>query len=207
MTALALRWGGLGLALASAPRRAEADDAAPDGSASAGLIERLRRREPGAWRMLFEQEMPAIYRYAYSRVPSAEDAEDLASVIFEQAWRSAEHLEDRGLPPRAWLFGIARHVVTEHRRRLFRAPPVVALEAFDTPDAGLEGHAEQVALAKAVAQLPRADGEVVTLRFLHGLSLAETAAAMGVTVDAVKARQGRALRKLRELLGEEFALR
>ncbi len=184
----------------------ERGEAAATGGAGT-FIERLRRREPGAWRVLFEEEMPAIYRYAFSRVARAEDAEDVAALVFEQAWRSAEHLEDRGLPPRAWLFGIARHVVTEHRRRLFRAPPVVALEAFELPGAGLEGHAEQVALAKAVAQLPRADGEVVTLRFLHGLSLAETAAAMGVTVDAVKARQGRALRKLRELLGEEFPKR
>jgi RNA polymerase sigma-70 factor (ECF subfamily) len=191
----------LALALAS---EAEAGDEAPLPRADGGFIARLRRREPGAWRQLFDAEMPAIYRYAYSRVPRAEDAEDLASLVFEQAWRSAEHLEDRGLPPRAWLFGIARHVVTEHRRRLFRAPPVVALEAFDAPDVGLEGHAEQLALAKAVASLPRADAEVVTLRFLHGLSLAETAEALGITVDAVKARQGRALRKLRELLGEGF---
>ncbi len=173
-------------------------------TAASGLVARLRRREPGAWRELFDQEMPAIYRYAYSRVPSAADAEDLAAMVFEQAWKSVDHLEDRGLPPRAWLFGIARHVVTEHRRRLFRAPPAVALEAFDAPDAGLEGHAEQMALARAVAALPRADGEVITLRFLHGLSLAETAEVMRVTVDAVKARQARALRKLRELLGPGF---
>ncbi|WP_322817872.1 sigma-70 family RNA polymerase sigma factor [Tepidiforma sp.] len=197
-----LAWPVAALALALGTAEGAPEDA-PPGRPAEGWIARLRRREAGAWRRLFDEEMPAIYRYVLSRVPRAEDAEDLAALVFEQAWRSVEHLEDRGLPPRAWLFGIARHVVTEHRRRLFRAPPVVALEAFDAPDVGLEGHAEQLALAKAVASLPRADGEVVTLRFLHGLSLAETAAAMGVTVDAVKARQGRALRKLRELLGED----
>lgn len=197
---------GLGfVVLAAALAGGDGGAASIAAAGASGLVERLRRREPGAWRELFEQEMPAIYRYAYSRVPSPADAEDLAAVVFEQAWKSAEHLEDRGLPPRAWLFGIARHVVTEHRRRLFRAPPAVALEAFDAPDAGLEGHAEQIALAKAVASLPRADGEVITLRFLHGLSLAETAEVMRTTVDAVKARQARALRKLRELLGPDFA--
>ena len=201
MAVLAWPIGALALALAADYGSAE-PPAATEAGAEPEFIERLRRREPGAWRELFEREMPAIYRYAYSRVPSAGDAEDLASLVFEQAWRSAEHLQDRGLPARAWLFGIARHVVTEHRRRLFRAPPVVALEAFDGPDEGLEGHAEQLALAKAVASLPRADAEVVTLRFLHGLSLAETAEAMATTVDAVKARQARALRKLRELLGD-----
>ncbi|PFG72968.1 RNA polymerase sigma factor [Tepidiforma thermophila] len=200
MAGLAWPMGAIALALAADFGGIEAADG--PGRAEPGLIERLRRREPGAWRELFEREMPAIYRYAYSRVASASDAEDLAALVFEQAWRSAEHLQDRGLPARAWLFGIARHVVTEHRRRLFRAPPVVALEAFDGADPGLEGHDEQVALAKAVASLPRADAEVVTLRFLHGLSLAETAEAMGATVDAVKSRQTRALRKLRELLGD-----
>lgn len=189
-------------AMALAAHAGEARPAKPD-AAQGSFIERLRGRDPAAWRELFEREMPAIYRYALSRAGSAADAEDLAGLVFEQAWKHVDRLEDRGLPARAWLFGIARHVVTEHRRRLFRAPPVLALEAFDGADAGLEGRAEQLALAQAVAALKREDAEVITLRFLHGLSVAETADVLRTSEDAVKSRQWRALRRLRELLGEE----
>lgn len=168
--------------------------------AAGGVFERLRRRDPSTWRRLFDDEMPAIYRYAYSRAGSSADAEDLAAQVFEEAWKSADHIEDRGLPPRAWLFGIARHVVGSHRRRAFQRPPMLALEAFDGADESMKQATDQIALAGAIARLPKDDAEVVTLRFLHGLSLHETALAMRVSVDAIKSRQARALRKLRSLL-------
>jgi RNA polymerase sigma-70 factor (ECF subfamily) len=178
--------------------------AAPAPAPAAGEVERLRRREPGAWRTLFDREMPAIYSYAYSRTGKASDAEDLAAQVFEQAWKSAPSLEDRGLPPRAWLFGIARNVVSDHRRRLVSRPPTLELSAFDGGDSGLETTVDQVALARAVAALPRPEAEVITLRFLHGLSVQEVSEATGATVDSVKSRQARALRRLRGLLGEGY---
>lgn len=163
---------------------------------------RLRSRDPGAWRTLFEQEHAAIYAYAYSRLGSSADAEDVAAQVFEQAWRSASTIEDRGTPPRAWLFGVARHVIAEHHRRRFRHPPILELSAFDGKVDGVSAATDQLELARAVAALPRTDAEVITLRFLHGLSLHETAEAMNATVDAVKSRQARALQRLRSLLGE-----
>ena len=55
-------------------------------------------------------------------------------------------------------------------------------------------------LARAIARLDPAHSEVITLRFVHGLSLQETASALDVTVDAIKGRQARALAALREIL-------
>ncbi len=174
-------------------------------SVTAGVsseLDRLREKEPSAWRTFFEREMPAIYAYTYSRLGRESDAEDLAAQVFEQAWRNAASLRDRGLPARAWLFGIARHVVAEHRRGIFRRPPALELTAFDGVDAGTDQTTDQLELARAIAALPRQDAEVVTLRFLHGLSIQETAEVMGTSIDGVKARQSRALRKLRGYLGE-----
>jgi len=173
--------------------------------APSGEIEQLRRRDPEAWRIVFEREMPAIFSYAFSRTGKHGDAEDLAAQVFEQAWRAAPGLQDRGLPPRAWLFGIARNVVAEHRRGLFRRPPALELSAFDGDEPGVDHSTDQLELARAIAALPRADAEVVTLRFLHGLSVQETAEAMHTSADGVKARQSRALKKLRGLLGEGAA--
>ncbi|GBD22413.1 ECF RNA polymerase sigma factor SigL [bacterium HR29] len=161
-------------------------------------VEALRNRDPIAWTHLFEREAPAIYRYVIARVGSPEEAEDLVSRTFEEAWKHAEAFEDRGLPPRAWLFGIARHLTSSHRRRLFRQPPVLRLDVVE--QAARERDPELLDLARAIARLPRADAEVVVLRFVHGLSAHETAAALGTTVDAVKSRQARALRKLRHAL-------
>jgi len=163
-------------------------------------IARLRRKDDSSWSELFAREMPAIYRYALARLGDATDAEDAASQVFEEAWKSAGSLEDHGLPARAWLFGIARNVVNRRRTLIFRKPPALRLELFDGAhdEAGLSP--ELADLAAAVRALPANQAEVVALRFIHGLSLEETAAVLKTSIDGVKGRQARALARLRESL-------
>jgi RNA polymerase sigma-70 factor (ECF subfamily) len=161
----------------------------------------LRRRDPEAWHEFFVREMPAIYRYAVSRVGNQGEAEDVTSQVFEEAWEHAEALHDRGLPARAWLFGIARNLVNTHRRRWVQRPPAVALEAFDGGNADPALDPELLDLARGIAMLDRNHAEVISLRFMHRLSLQETAEVLGASVDGVKGRQARALAELRRRLG------
>lgn len=163
-------------------------------------IARLRRRDEASWNELFAREMPAIYRYAMARLGDAGDAEDAAAQVFEEAWKSAPGIEDRGLPARAWLFGIARNVVNRRRTRLFRKPPALQLELFDGAHDEVRLSAELADLAVALRALPPNHAEVVALRFIHGLSLEECAAVLKTSVDGVKGRQARALATLRERL-------
>ncbi len=195
MTAAALPWRVPGFAAAL-----HSNASAQRPAAEAPASNALRDRDPNAWRALFEAEMPAIFRYARLRLGDPDRAEDATAEVFERAWRSAESFEDRGLPPRAWLFGIARNVVGSHRRWLVRQPPHVALEAFDAPGTDQALSPERLDLAEAIASLERAPAEVITLRFIHDLSLEQTAATLEITVDAVKGRQARALVALRDRL-------
>jgi RNA polymerase sigma-70 factor, ECF subfamily len=135
-----------------------------------------------------------------SRLNDAHDAEEVTSEAFVEAWENASSFEDIGLPARAWLFGIARNLVNRRRRRLFQRPPMLALESFDGPDDVPDMAPDLIDLAGAIASLDKAHAEVITLRFIHDLSLEETAAAIGATVDAVKGRQARALVRLRKQL-------
>ena len=183
-------------------QRVPANEPGTPAPAQGGFIRAIRERDPDAWHDLFDREMPAIYRYALSRLGDAARAEDAAGEVFEQAFRNAESFHDRGLPPRAWLFGIARHVVGSHRRAWFRRPPQLAIEVFD---GGGEDHGlspDRLDLARAIAELEPAHCEVISLRFIHGLSLQEAAEVIGASTDAVKGRQARALAALRERLSE-----
>lgn len=161
----------------------------------------LRDRDHESWNSLFDQESPAIYRYALTRLGDAGRAEEATSDVFEAAWKSAESFSDRGLPARAWLFGIARHVVANHRRSWLRKAPEISLDAY-VEHGEAESHDDRLDLVRAIARLTPGYAEVVTLRFLQGLTLAETAQVLGTTANAVKGRQLRALEALRELLGE-----
>lgn len=201
VAAAAFPWRVRGFA-AALRQQAPADGGRSPARSQEGLIRAIRERDPDAWHDLFDREMPAIYRYALSRLGDAARAEDAASEVFEQAFRNAEAFHDRGLPARAWLFGIARHVVGSHRRSWFRRPPHLTIEAFDGSgeDHGLSP--ERLDLVRAIAELDPAHGEVISLRFLHGLSIQETAEVIGASTDAVKGRQARALAALRERLSE-----
>ena len=196
MSAAALPWRVSGFA---AVRRLPPNDPG-GGPAASPAIDSLRGRDPDAWRDLFEAEMPAIFRYARARLGDPGRAEDATSDVFEQAWRSAHRLEDHGLPVRAWLFGIARNVVNSQRRSWFRRPPELTLDGFETADAHATLSAERLDLARAIASLEHAHGEVITLRFVHGLSLQETADVLDASVDAIKGRQARALAALKARL-------
>lgn len=160
----------------------------------------LRQRDPDLWRQVFEQEHQAIYRYAAGRLGPGAEAEDATSQVFAEAWEHASTFDDHGLPVRAWLFGIARNIVNSHRRRLLQRPPSLVLEDHDRPadDTGLDP--EHLDLLKAVRSLETSWAEIVTLRFVHGLSLHETAVALDMSVDAVKGKQARALAQLRKSL-------
>jgi RNA polymerase sigma-70 factor (ECF subfamily) len=105
-----------------------------------------------------------------------------------------------------WVFGIARHVCTDHHRashrfRLFAAKPeppgIVAL-----PGEALERAAEHDQMRLVFAQLPAADRELLELRVMAGLSSEQTAAVLGRTPGAVRTAQSRALARLRQLLEE-----
>lgn len=182
-----------------AMRKLAPEPSSVSSDSEAGL---LQQRDPDAWRVLFENEMPAIYRYAQSRLANPSEAEDATSQVFAEAWEHAEAFQDQGLPPRAWLFGIARNVVNTHRRRWFGRPPAVAIEAFDGASADPRLDADLLDLARSLALLEPAYAEVISLRFIHGLSLQEVAISLGASVDGIKGRQARALARLKDHLDE-----
>ena len=158
----------------------------------------IRRLNPAGWRDLYTACRDDLFRYALSRLGNPEEAEDAVGDALEEALKAAPRLEDRGLPPRAWLFGVIRNVVNRRRRLLFRSPPPLDLGALQpTADGGLPARLELLDLARLLRRLPSSQAEVVLLRFVHGLSLDETAFVLGEKPGAVRARQGRALRRLR----------
>jgi RNA polymerase sigma factor (sigma-70 family) len=59
----------------------------------------------------------------------------------------------------------------------------------------------RVALIEALGRLPRRQRDVIVLRHLAGLSEADVAAALGISVDSVHTHAGRARSTLRQLLG------
>ncbi len=180
---------------------------APAQSAEGTLIERAREMDGDAWDALYNEHHSAIYRYAHVRVGDDGIAEDLASEVFLQAVRSIGKYRYRGITFRAWLYRIAHNVTADHRRKMVSRSRIESPTNIDDLDPSQPDFAPSVdqrgELEAAIRQLTEEQQQVVILRFVESLSVAETAAATNRSEGAVKALQHRAMAQLRKIMSAE----
>jgi RNA polymerase sigma-70 factor (TIGR02952 family) len=180
------------------------------------LVEQAQAGVDGAFGEIYDRYVDTVFRSIYFRVGNRELAEDLTSETFLRALKRIGSFTWQGRDLGAWLITIARNLVADHfksgRYRLeVTTGDALAGEGEDpaaegNPEAAVVDHITNVALLNAVKQLNPEQRQCVTLRFLQGFSVAETAQAMDRNEGAIKALQYRAVRALARLLPEGFHL-
>jgi RNA polymerase sigma-70 factor (ECF subfamily) len=176
----------------------------PSDGKSPDLVWRAVAGDREAYRMLFEQHYPRVYRYALARCGDPDAARDISQDVFLAVWNGLPGFapkHDGSFP--AWVFKIAANMVGTYHRSAHRT---VQVPKELLPDASFEFEGSLVTLQvllDALALLPDDQREVLTLRFLVGSPATEVARIMGRSVGAVTALQMRALAKIRIHLGEE----
>jgi RNA polymerase sigma-70 factor (ECF subfamily) len=170
------------------------------------LVKRAQDGDGEAFGRLYDTYMDTVYRYIYYRVSNRALAEDLTSETFLRALRRISTFTWQGRDFGAWLVTIARNLVADHfksSRHRLEVPTGEMLDSDQTepsPEDSVLAYLSNRALLDAVKQLNSQQQECVTLRFLHGLSVAETALIMGKNDGAIKTLQYRAIRTLARLL-------
>jgi RNA polymerase sigma-70 factor (ECF subfamily) len=172
------------------------------------LVELARGGDKEAFGLLFDHYHPSVYRFLFYRTRSQALAEDLASETFFRALRSMNSFRWQGKDFGAWLMTIARNLATDHFKA-GRTRLEMATEDMATHDDTTEGPETTVldaltneALLTALKELPKEQQECLIMRFLQGLSIAETAQVLGRSDGAVKQLQLRGVRNLAKLLPE-----
>ena len=185
------------------------------------LVERARAGDAEAFGAIYQRHVDRVHGFIAFRVRDAALAEDLTQDVFLQAIRGLEGFDWRGsLAP--WLMRIARNTVVDHWRRSGRRPerPLTAVEAGEAEDdssridrlavseedAGLqraEMALDREELLRASEHLTELQQRVIALRFAAGLSIRETAEAMGRSDGAIKNLQHHAVKALRRAIETE----
>lgn len=172
------------------------------------IVEAAKLGDASALTALYEHYFPRVYRYVASRLRASEDAEDVTEEIFLRIIDNVGSFAWRGLPFGAWVFRIARNEVVSHVRRQKTRGATAQLTEF-IPD-GSPDHTEQVEfdltfamVREAIEKLPEAQRQVVSLRFVAGLSVTETAQALKKTENNVKVLQHKGIAKLQALVPRE----
>lgn len=172
------------------------------------LVELARNGDKDAFGQLYDHYHLSVYRFLYYRVGSAQLAEDLTSETFFRALRAMNGFRWQGKDFGAWLMTIARNLAADHFKA-GRTRLEFATEDQHTLDGATEGPEGQVlagltneTLLKALGELPTEQRECLIMRFLQGLSIAETAEVLGRSTGAVKQLQLRGVRNLAKLIPE-----
>ncbi len=175
-------------------------------SLSPGPLGRVRIGDVAAIAHVGSRFVDTVYCYVYFRVGTAPVAEVLTVGTFLKAQQRMDAFTWPERDLGAWLVTIARNLVADHlkssRFRLEGATreTLDAGEGEHSPEEPLQGSRSSAALIEAVRRLNPQQQECVTLRFLLGLSVAETARVMGKNEVAIKTLQYRAVRTLTRLL-------
>jgi RNA polymerase sigma-70 factor (ECF subfamily) len=173
------------------------------------LVEQAQAGDADAFGQIYEYYFETIFRYIKFRVANQQTAEDLTADVFLRALKHIGSFTWRGRDFGAWLVTIARNRVADHfksgRQRFENTG--VDIRDSDTfggltegPEGSVLSYLAHVDMLRAVRQLNAEQQECVVLRFLRGLSVAETAQIMGKNEGAIKALQYRARNALVRLL-------
>ena len=179
-------------------------------SSSAGAVRRWRDGDPGATEELARNAARLALRTAAALVESREEAADIAQEVAIDVLGSLDKLRD----PEAFDAWVHRITVRQALRRLKKRrraraaeTPLALLDEYDQPPApeGIDRDtvlAARSALAAALGELPPKQRLALALRYVHDLSDAEIAAALGCrtgTVHALLSRGRGALRQDKQL--------
>lgn len=152
-----------------------------------------------------------VYNYLRRRLQSAADAEEVTLIVFEAVWKGLPKIENpEDVQP--WIFGIARHKLYDFFRKRYRLDdkevPFSALNEF-TPVASESVSMEEVDSRSASEQsipflwelikdLKDVDQQIVELKYKAGWTYTDIAEELEMTVNNVKVRHNRLIKKLYE---------
>lgn len=182
----------------------------PDRDRITALVDLARDGDAEAFGQLYDHYMPGIFRFVYYRVGSRTLAEDLTSETFVRGLRSIQRFQWQGRDFGAWLTTIARNLITDHYKSSRSRLETVTDEVPETrsssgsPEDDVLSAISNELLLQAVNELPREQRDCILMRFIQGLSIAQTAAALSRSEGAVKQLQLRAVRSLANLVSEDL---
>ncbi|RIH80367.1 ECF RNA polymerase sigma factor SigK [Calidithermus terrae] len=180
-----------------------------DGFPDEALLALVARGEEKALEALYDRYASAMLGLAQRMGFDRDAREDCVQEIFYRIWSRAGSFDGRRATGRSWILAVGHHYCVDRVRREASRPRGLEPspeeeEAFDLPGPGLdEGAAlDRVRVQRALQTLSPDERRVIEALHFRGLTYPEAAKALGWPLGTLKARVGRALAKLREVLRE-----
>jgi RNA polymerase sigma-70 factor (ECF subfamily) len=173
-----------------------------EGQRLRALVELARDGDTEAFGQLYDHYVSGVFRFIYYRVGSRQLAEDLTSETFVRGLRAIQRFTWQGKDFGAWLTTIARNLIADHFKSSRSRLEIVSDDVPEgrvtasSPEEDVLALISNEMLFDAVNSLPPEQRDCILMRFIQGMSIAETAAALKRSEGAIKQLQLRAVRSL-----------
>ena len=175
------------------------------------LLQKAKAGDSEAFTLLVKAYQNKVYSLAYYVTKNHHDAEDVAQEVFLKIWRSLPSY--RSDAPDAWVMKIAKNTCLDFIKQKKRVEPLEYEVDGETaerpipdtdvqsnpPDAAVQAEQRQQ-IAKAILQLSDEHREILTLRYMDGLSYEQLCDVLDVGMGTVKSRLARAKKSLQNIL-------
>ncbi|HWR06855.1 RNA polymerase sigma factor [Sporomusa sp.] len=174
------------------------------------MIAKAREGDRAALNALVSSHWPSMYRLALAKTGNPEDAQEIAQDTFLRALAALPRYKETNATFKTYLSRIALNLIIDYYRKRGRAPQVVDIAEYNEPIIDPDSRPEESAVNAEwrgevlglLARLPAEQRQVIELRIIQGLSVADAARIMGKSGAAIKMLQQRALKKLKDLFTE-----
>ena len=155
-----------------------------------------RSMDRADFHVLYERHARDVMRFALYLSGDFSQAEDIAAETFARAWTTTGEI--RTATVKAYLFAIVRNLVRERARHARSSVEIDEglADPLPVPPVSADGRIELRAVLAALQRMPEADRAALLMRAQAGMSHEEIAAALGLSVAAVRVRIHRARLKL-----------
>lgn len=158
-------------------------------------VRRAREGDEDALRLLYLRYSNSVFSYVCSIVPDEHAAEDITQTVFARLATRLKHYEPRRVPFGAWITTVAHNASIDYLRAQRLVP---SEEVLDSEATEVDFSRDRLAaIREALAALPEDQREVLTLRFVGGMSVKEISERLGRSEPAINAVQHRGRRRLR----------
>ncbi|MSR68300.1 sigma-70 family RNA polymerase sigma factor [Candidatus Saccharibacteria bacterium] len=167
------------------------------------LVVKAQAGDEAAFEQLYHECYEPILRYIAFRVPTVDDAEDLAQQVFIRFYSNLASWKDQGYSPMAYIFTVARSVVSDYwrsnkNRPVSNSEDIIPLlvDNGKKPDEIVQSKQAVAEISRGINRLPDNYREVIVLRLIDGLSNPEISKIIGKSEVATRKLYSRGIQKL-----------
>lgn len=176
------------------------------------LYTKIKEKDREAFIEAYDKYLPDIYRFIYYKVSSKEEAEDIASQTFLRIWDYIQNNELKSYKTlKALLYRVARNLIIDHYRRestqkkAIYEEDISQLHIVDEKQnlkAAMEIKEDYGLVESKLLELKDEYREVIVLKYINGLSVAEMAEALDKSHGNIRVIVYRAMKALKEIINE-----